>query len=331
VKDVENNIFRYIIMSGNTWTNFVKDWAKENDTTYMCAISKPELKQAYKEHKQGAKAEKKKNSFQEIKDAVVSIATERTPVVEKKSRGRPSKYATEEEKKKAKKEKTLASTRRIRAADKERAAKIAAEEKARRNAPPTKEMVEKSQLEKLEEENRELEKKVEREKAEMKRRLAQQKERDEADELKRRQRQKDSELIITPTEVKDILNQPKPPAWVKINNLPTMVRKPTFHQNRREYPDPYGYNIQKTTILKDDITVYPFRYLLPNNAYQSWGNSHIWYDPDTLQPLGQVVSVFDYNEERPETEKLKIALMDDRNWVFIPTPLGKIRLKELMK
>ena len=319
-------------MSGNTWTNFVKDWAKENDTTYMCAISQPELKKAYKDHKQGKKAEKKKNSFQEIKDAVVSIATERTPVVAKKSRGRPSKYATEEEKKKAKKEKTLASTRRIRAADKERAAKIAAEEKARRNAPPTKEMVEKSQLEKLEEENKELEKKVAREKAEMKRRLAQQKANDEAEELKRRKRQKDSELIITPTEVKELLNDPKRKNdWVRINNLPTMVKKPEFHPNRREYPDPYGYNSQNTTILEDDIKVYPFRYLLPNHAYKSWGSGDIWYDPDTLQPLGHVASVFDYNEERPKDEQLKISIMDDRRWVFIPTPLGKIRLKEYMK
>ncbi len=321
-------------MSGNTWTNFVKDWAKDHDTTYMCAISQPELKKSYKEHKQGKKAEKKKNSFQEIKDAVVSIATERTPVVEKKSRGRPSKYATEEEKKKAKKEKTLASTRRIRAADKERAAKIAAEEKARRNAPPTKEMVEKSQLEKLEEENKKLEEKVQKEKEHLAFVNERQRKWDEAEELKRRKLQKDSELIITPAEVKKLLNDPnRKEKWVKINGLYAgMVRKPELHPNRPEYPDPYGYNIKKTVIDPDDINVYPMRYFIPDHIYKSFGDTGFWYDPITLAPLGQIVSLFDYKEKHPNNKEIrKISLMDDRNWVFDMTPLGKIRLKELMK
>ena len=107
-------------MSGNSWTNFVKDWAKENDTTYMCAITKPELKAAYKAHKITKKRDVKQNSFQEIKDAVVALAEEITPPVEKKKPGRPSKYATDEERKKAKKEKTLASTRKMRAERAER-------------------------------------------------------------------------------------------------------------------------------------------------------------------------------------------------------------------
>ena len=36
---------------GNAWTNFVRDWAKENDTTYMVAIKDPAVSTAYKDTK----------------------------------------------------------------------------------------------------------------------------------------------------------------------------------------------------------------------------------------------------------------------------------------
>ena len=319
--------------TGNKWVNFVKDWADDNDTTYMCAIAKPELKKAYKEHKVEQKSAEKKKSFQEIKDAVVSLATERTPVVEKKRRGRPSKYATEEEKKQAKKEKTLASTRKIRAAEKERATKAAEEEKQAKKVKTKKVQEELMTAKEREDHDRMIIEKMreqqEKERIEDRKRA---KEREEERERKRIKEAKDRELIITPTEVKKLLDDPKRKnAWVKINNTPTMVKKPEYHPNRREYPDPYGYDIENSTILESDVKVYPFRYFLPNHAYKSWGNTEIWYDPDTLQPLGQVKSIFDYNEKRPKDEKLSVPLLDNRKWVFIPTPLGKIRLKEYMK
>ena len=43
----------------SVWTDFVKRWAAENNTTYSCALSDPRCKAAYSPPAKGAKKEKK--------------------------------------------------------------------------------------------------------------------------------------------------------------------------------------------------------------------------------------------------------------------------------
>ena len=62
-------------MSGNTWTNFVKDFAKENGTSYMEAIKHPELSVAYKIHKKGLKTRAKQDNFDFLKKTAIEMAT----------------------------------------------------------------------------------------------------------------------------------------------------------------------------------------------------------------------------------------------------------------
>ena len=99
---------------GNDWTDFVKDWAKKNDTTYMVAIKDPAIKQAYKDSKKTKKKLVIVDNFTKLKDDAVAMAEAIDPPAEKKKAGRPSKYATDEERKEAKRLKTLASNKKKR-------------------------------------------------------------------------------------------------------------------------------------------------------------------------------------------------------------------------
>ena len=109
-------------MSGNNWTNFVKDWANKNNTTYMCAISMPELSVAYKIFKKDNKISAKKDGFQQLKDSVVGLTEQFAPEKAKRERGRPPKYAFIDERDEAKRQMSIASTKKIR--EKKKAAQI---------------------------------------------------------------------------------------------------------------------------------------------------------------------------------------------------------------
>ncbi len=61
-------------MSGNSWTNFVKDFARENGTSYMEAIKHPELSVAYKIHKKGLKTRAKQDNFDFLKKTAIEMA-----------------------------------------------------------------------------------------------------------------------------------------------------------------------------------------------------------------------------------------------------------------
>jgi hypothetical protein len=61
-------------MSGNTWTNFVKDFARENGTSYMEAIKHPDLSVAYKTHKKGVKTRAKQDNFDFLKKSAIELA-----------------------------------------------------------------------------------------------------------------------------------------------------------------------------------------------------------------------------------------------------------------
>jgi hypothetical protein len=99
---------------GNAWTNFVRDWAKENGTTYMVAIKDPAVSTAYKNQKKTTRKAVKEDTFDKLKADAVSMAEAIDPPPVKRKAGRPSKYATEEEKKEAKRLKTLASNKKKR-------------------------------------------------------------------------------------------------------------------------------------------------------------------------------------------------------------------------
>ncbi len=112
-------IFRNSIMTnGNLWTNFVKNWAAENGTSYMEAIKDPTLSTAYKQRKKETKREAKTTQHQALKADAIALAELITPFPEKKARGRPAKYATDEERKEAKREKTILSTLKKKEKDK---------------------------------------------------------------------------------------------------------------------------------------------------------------------------------------------------------------------
>jgi hypothetical protein len=61
-------------MSGNTWTNFVKDFARENGTSYMEAMKHPDLSVAYKTHKKGVKTKARQDNFEFLKKSAIELA-----------------------------------------------------------------------------------------------------------------------------------------------------------------------------------------------------------------------------------------------------------------
>jgi len=61
-------------MSGNTWTNFVKDFARENGTSYMEAIKHPDLSVAYKTHKKSVKTKARQDNFEFLKKSAIEMA-----------------------------------------------------------------------------------------------------------------------------------------------------------------------------------------------------------------------------------------------------------------
>tara|TARA_R110002012_G_scaffold23342_1_gene79266 strand:+ start:1743 stop:2030 length:288 start_codon:yes stop_codon:yes gene_type:complete len=83
--------------NGNQWTNFVKDWAEENGTSYMSAIKDPTLSTAYKQRKKDTKREAKTSHYETLKAEAVALAELLTPFPEKKARGRPRKKNDGEE------------------------------------------------------------------------------------------------------------------------------------------------------------------------------------------------------------------------------------------
>jgi hypothetical protein len=97
----------------NRWTDFVKDFARRNDLTYGCAMSKPECKAEYKKKypKPLTKKQQKEREGQEnIRMSLEDINVAEPP---KKKAGRKQKYATEAERKQAKREQTLASNKKM--------------------------------------------------------------------------------------------------------------------------------------------------------------------------------------------------------------------------
>ena len=82
--------------NGNHWTNFVKDWAAENGTSYMTAIKDPSLSTAYKQRKKDNKQAAKTSHFQSMKADAIALAEMLTPFPEKRARGRPRKKQEEE-------------------------------------------------------------------------------------------------------------------------------------------------------------------------------------------------------------------------------------------
>ena len=101
-------------IGGNSWTTFVKEWAKKKGMRYRVAIKDPEASAAYKALQSQKKVETKQNDFETLKEVAVELANAVAPPQPKKTAGRPKKYATEEEAKAAKKKKTLESTQRKR-------------------------------------------------------------------------------------------------------------------------------------------------------------------------------------------------------------------------
>jgi len=114
----------YIYMP-NRWIEFVKKWASEHNTSYGCALTKPEMKEAYhKENPKKVKMPKRVAKLQESKPPAdvkskmtfpnlkivtqpveqeqENIQFEIEEMDKKAKRGRPQKYATKEEQYKAK-------------------------------------------------------------------------------------------------------------------------------------------------------------------------------------------------------------------------------------
>jgi hypothetical protein len=127
----------------NRWVKFVKEWSASNNESYMCAATKPEVREAYrtkyglakkvsqKKERESMAAEdinvkpppvprkkpslESKERFSMSAEDILSKKTIQYPVqprITKKKTGRKPIYATEAEKKKAKREQTLASNRK---------------------------------------------------------------------------------------------------------------------------------------------------------------------------------------------------------------------------
>lgn len=100
------------------WTEHIKDFAKRKGITYGCALSDADCKAEYhaKRPPKLNKKEKKEVSGMEAEDINVAKKDNIQMVIsEKKMRGRPKKYETDEERKKAKTTKTIESNKRKRA------------------------------------------------------------------------------------------------------------------------------------------------------------------------------------------------------------------------
>jgi hypothetical protein len=63
-----------IYMKGNTWTNFVKSFAKENSLDYMKAMKHPDLSVSYKTYKKDIKTKAKQENFDYIKSTAIEMA-----------------------------------------------------------------------------------------------------------------------------------------------------------------------------------------------------------------------------------------------------------------
>ena len=61
-------------MSGNTWTNFVKGFARENEISYMEAIKHPDLSVLYKAHKKSVKTKARQDNFEFLKKSAIEMA-----------------------------------------------------------------------------------------------------------------------------------------------------------------------------------------------------------------------------------------------------------------
>ena len=109
----------------NPWIEHIKEFARTHNTSYGCALTMPDCKASYhaKKPQKLSKKEKKEVAGMEAedknvakKDNNVSMTITELP----KKKGRPQKYATEEERKKAKTAKTIESNKR-RAEEKKKA------------------------------------------------------------------------------------------------------------------------------------------------------------------------------------------------------------------
>lgn len=89
----------------SAWVEHIKEFAKRKGMSYKDALKDPECKSSYHEGKTKGKG-------MEAPAEKENISME---IAEKKSRGRPKKYATEEERKKAKSSKTIESNKRKKA------------------------------------------------------------------------------------------------------------------------------------------------------------------------------------------------------------------------
>jgi hypothetical protein len=148
---------------GNQWTNFVSDFAKKKNISYMCAMSMPELKAEYRAKYGSSKkvsqkkeresmgqedvkrvAHKKRvNSLAKLRDAkIAEVAKEKaeniTMAIEdidapapatKAKKGRPAKYATAEEARQAKIKNTIDASKRRQVAKRLAKAEAKAEKK----------------------------------------------------------------------------------------------------------------------------------------------------------------------------------------------------------
>lgn len=108
----------------NRWIEFVKKWASEHNTSYGCALTKPEMKEAYhKENPKKVKMPKRVAKLQESKPPAdvkskmtfpnlkivtqpveqeqENIQFEIEEMDKKAKRGRPQKHMTDEDKYKA--------------------------------------------------------------------------------------------------------------------------------------------------------------------------------------------------------------------------------------
>ena len=97
------------------WTEHIKAFAKEHNTTYGCALSNPECSASYraKRPQKLTKKEKKEVSGMETQDTnVAKKATITAVAVAKRKAGRPKKYATAEEARKVKIVQSIASNKR---------------------------------------------------------------------------------------------------------------------------------------------------------------------------------------------------------------------------
>ena len=126
-----------MIGGANRWTNFVREWADKHSISYGCALSKPEMREAYKakygNRKRLTQTKEKELMGQEDKDApekpkppkkrpnVRLIIEEESEEEEEqpKKKGRPKKYATAEEARQAKIKNTIEARKRKKSGQKE--------------------------------------------------------------------------------------------------------------------------------------------------------------------------------------------------------------------